>query len=776
MPLTPGTTVGPYSVTAKIGEGGMGEVYRARDTKLDRDVALKVNRPRFLRLTWLLGATFSLLPGIAPRAVAQDDGGRVAFERTCAVCHGEQGRGDLALPLVPLTLDARELLGIVRDGRGQMMAFSDTDISDEEVVRVRAYLAELSVAAVPAEGQRWRGRTTMVEWPYVGGDQANTRFSAAETLTPENVSQLQVAWTWRPEEQPRQEFGTVPGNFTSTPIMIDDTVYVSSNYNRVAALDADTGAVKWIFDPQAYADGMPALGGGFRHRGVTTWRDGQDLRIFLASRHRLFCLDSESGQVVTSFGDDGVVDLSQDLLWTIDRSHFEFNAAPVVYKNLVIVGSAVGDRVIYRRAPPGDVRAYDARTGALVWSFHTIPQESEFGSDTWENGAWRYSGATNVWAGMTVDEERELVFLPVGNPTNVYYGGQRLGDNLFAESLVALNANTGERQWHFQIVHHGLWDYDLPTQPMLMPITVDGRPADVVVQLTKQGLTFVFDRVTGEPVWPIEERPVPQSDVPGERTSPTQPFPTRPPALLPTLGMSLDDAFDLTPALRAAAQTAMGDYRIGPVYTPPSLEGSLVRPGGSGVANWGGGAFDTETGLLYVKASNVPAVMRLEKFDPETTRNPFADANDPNYVGYDTIPGGRATFEGGIPLNKPPYAYLVAVNLNEGNIAWRVPFGRGSDSLREHPALQGLDLPDRLGTPGAPGAIVTKGGLVFAGGGENALYAFDKYTGRELWFAELAQRSTATPMTYQSSRGRQFVLIATGSGTSQELVAFAMPE
>ena len=377
---------------------------------------------------------------------------------------------------------------------------------------------------------------------------------------------------------------------------------------------------------------------------------------------------------------------------------------------------------------------------------------------------------------MTVDEAQELVFLPVGNPTNVYYGGQRLGDNLFAESLVALNANTGERAWHFQIVHHGLWDYDLPTQPMLMPLQVEGRSIDAVAQLTKQGLIFVFDRLTGEPVWPIEERPVPQSQVPGERTSPTQPFPTRPPSLLPSTGMSLDDAFHLTSTLQATARQTMQQFRLGPLYTPPSLKGTLVRPGGAGVANWGGGAYDPDTGFLYVKASNVSAVMQLEQFNPETTQNPFADTTDPDYVAYDTISGARPTFEGSLPLNGPPYAYLVAVDLNIGEIAWRVPFGRGSDRIRNHPTLANIELPERLGTPGAPGAIVTGGGLVFAGGGEDTLYAFNKETGLELWAGSLTERSTATPMTYQTADGRQFVLIATGAGANQELVAFALPD
>ena len=615
--------------------------------------------------------------------------------------------------------------------------------------------------------RRWSGRTS-------AAIRATDGDSTLEDLTVDNVAGLAVAWRWRPEEKPRPEFGTVPGNFTSTPLMIDNVVYVSTNYNRLAALDAESGAVKWIFDPRADEQGMPALGGGFRHRGVAAWRDGGRLRILLASRYRLYSIDADTGQPVPSFGTKGAIDLTENLIWPVNRAHFEFNAAPVVFKDLVIVGSAVGDRLIYKNLPPGDVRAYHARTGKLVWSWTPVPREGDFATETWENQSWRYTGAMNVWAGGTVDEARGLVYLPTGNPTNVYYGGSRLGDNLYAETLVCLDANTGALKWHFQIVHHGTWDYDLPTQPILTTIQVGGRRIDAVVQLTKQGLVFVFDRVTGEPVWPIEERPVPPSDVPGERMSKTQPIPTRPPSVLPTLGVSLEDAFDLTPELQTAARAAMQKLRIGPLYTPPSLEGTLTRPSGGGAVNWGGGAFDPETGILYVKASNAVGVNRLQKFDPATTRNEFADASDPKFVGYDTAPGGGSTFNDGIPVIKPPYAFLTAIDLNRGDLAWRVPFGKGSDALRNHPALRGVKLPDRLGVSGAPGSIITRGGLVFVGGGDEALYAFDKRTGREVWSGPLPRRTAGTPMTYRAASGRQFVVVATGSGSDQELVAFAL--
>jgi quinoprotein glucose dehydrogenase len=729
---------------------------------------------------------------------AQD--GRQVYERACAACHGAEGQGNLAPALVPFTRGSQDLLRIVRAGAGNMMnGFSAAEVSDADVRAIEQYLRGLSgrgaaaskpagaaggvpvtfgssavvtAAAAPAPP---RGANRRIEWPYVGADQSNTRYSPLEDLTVDNVSRLQVAWRWRPEERPLPEFGTVPGNFTATPIMIDNVVYVSTNYNRVAALDAESGAVRWVYDPRAYEGGMPLLAGGFRHRGVAAWRDSQDgnkLRIFLASRYRLISLDAETGKPISSFGLDGVVDTSRDLSWAIEPAHFEINAAPAIYKDLVILGSAIGDNLIYKKTPPGDVRAYHARTGKLVWRWSSIPQSpTDVGADTWENGSWRDAGQIETWPGVTVDERLGLVYLPTGNPGNLYYGGARPGNNLFAETLIALDAETGRRRWHYQIVRHGVWDYSLPAPAMLTDLTVDGRRVEAVTQLTKHGFVFVFDRLTGQPVWPIEDRPVPQSDVPGERTAATQPFPTRPPPVNPQ-GVSLDDAFDLTPELQAQARRDMQKYRLGPLFTPPSLEGSLVRPGPGGTVSWGGGSFDPETGMLYVKTSNNFGMLRLRKYDPKTTRNSLSRFNDHDWVGYELV-GGGTNFADGLPLNKPPYAFLVAFDLNRGEIAWRVPFGFGEDSIRTHPALKNVTLPERLGTPGTPGSIVTKGGLVLAGGGDEALFAFDKRTGREVWHARLPRRTSGTPMTYRSANGRQFVLITTGSGTDQELVAFA---
>jgi quinoprotein glucose dehydrogenase len=619
------------------------------------------------------------------------------------------------------------------------------------------------------------------EWPVYASDAAATHYSPLSDITPANVGSLDTAWEWKTGEENLAQFGTRPGNFQATPLMIDDVLYFSTPYNRVVALNADTGAENWTFDPKAYELGQPPNGTGLVHRGVAAWRDGAKLRIFINSRARLICLDAATGKPVDSFGDHGTVDLTQGLRWAVDPARYTNTSPPVIYKDLVILGNGVGDRMAYKQDPPGDVRGFDARTGQQVWRFNTVPADGEFGADTWQGDSRKITGHTNVWAPFSVDVARGLVYLPVTTPSNDYFGGRRLGAGLFGESLVCLDANTGIRRWHFQIVHHGLWDYDPPSAPILVTITVAGRRVDAVVQLTKQGFAFVFDRVTGKPVWPIEERAVPQSDVAGEKSWPTQPFPTKPGAISPQ-GVSLDDALDFTPELKAAAQAEMKKYRIGPLYTPPSAEGTISRPGIIGGANWGGGAFDPATGMLYVKTSQQAGIEKIKPAD-RSAANPRASEVDADFIGdlgtnadfpapavAGAPPSGGRGGVGRLPMFKPPYGELVAINLNTGAIAWRVPQG-DSPNIRNNPALAGVKLPERLGVAGAPGSIVTKSGLVFVGGADMALSAYDAKTGKELLRKELTRRANGTPMTYRTKAGTQFVVIATGAGNNAALVA-----
>jgi quinoprotein glucose dehydrogenase len=605
------------------------------------------------------------------------------------------------------------------------------------------------------------------DWRYYAADQAASHYSPLDQITASNVARLAVAWEWKPGEKIHPQFGTRPGAFQNTPLMIDNVLYVSTPYNQVTALDAATGRELWRYDPKAYEDGQPPNGQGFAHRGVAAWRDGDRLRIFLNSRYRLIQLDAKTGAVVESFGSNGVVDLSEGLVWKINRKHYTNTSPPIVYKDLVIVGNGVGDRLMYKNDPPGDVRAFHARTGKLVWKFNTIPQRGEFGNNTWDGQSWQFTGHTNVWAPMSIDEQRGLLYMPVSTPSNDYYGGRRPGQNLFAESIVCLDANTGRRKWHFQIVHHGLWDYDPASAPNLVTITVDGKQIDAVVQLTKQGWAFVFDRVTGKPVWPIEERPVPRSDVPGEASWPTQPFPTKPPAF-ESQGVTLDDAFDATPELKAKAIAEMKKYQLGPIYTPPSLQGTIALPGVWGGANWGGGAFDPVSGRLFVKTTRSPAIFKMEKFDRAAQPGDRSDEVDAEWIQR-----SPSSFVDGVPILKPPYAHLVALDLNRGEIAWKVPFGDAPE-VRALPALKDVKLPDRLGAVGPPGAIVTKSGLVFVGGNDVALNAFDARDGRELWRYVLPRQATATPMTYLDANGRQVVVIATGRGEDTSLIAFTI--
>ena len=656
-------------------------------------------------------------------------------------------------------------------------------------VAAAAFVAAL-VAAAPAAAQESAGG--MVEWPYVGADQAASKYSPLADVDASNVDRLRIAWTWEPNELPNQEFRTRPGSFEVMPLMIDGVVYVSTMYTRVVALDAETGAQLWAFDPEAWRTG-PRGGppGGFKHRGVAVWPAGGrparadgGMRVFINSRDSLYALDAADGSPIRSFGDGGRVLLTENFPNPVTHETFDQTSPPVVFEDLVIVGSRVPDRIQQRFDTPGSVQAFDVRTGERRWVFYTVPQSNDaFGADTWEGGSWRFTGHANVWGLMSLDAERGLLYVPTSTPSSDYWGGRRLGANLFAESLVCLDARTGRREWHFQAVHHGLWDYDFTSAPNLMTLEVDGRTVDAVAEVSKQGFTYVFDRVTGEPVWPIEERPVDtETDVPGEVPYPTQPFPTKPPPFA-AQGVSLADANDLTPEIRRLAVEEMRTYRLGPLFTPPSLRGTLQRPRVDGGANWGGAALDPATNRLYVRTSEGVSANQVCETHPDLPEVDVAYTNNcprggsagifRGLGGY--VPAERSRL-GPIPLVKPPYARLVAIDLNAGEIAWSVPFGEGSRVMRAHPLLRGVDLPDRLGTPGAPGPLVTGGGLVFLGGGDPYLYAFDAGTGREVTRVATGFRTSGNPMTYRSRAGRQFILIATGAGPDARLVAFALPE
>jgi quinoprotein glucose dehydrogenase len=487
----------------------------------------------------------------------------------------------------------------------------------------------------------------------------------------------------------------------ATPLMIDNVIYLSTSYNRVVALNAETGEQLWAFDPKATLDG-PGTGlyQYYTHRGVAFWRDSKDARVFMNSHWRLFSVDAKTGTLVTSFGKDGYVDLTEGVRSPIKKGHLRQTSPPMIYKNLVIVGSSIPDHVIYSGDPTGTVTAYDARSGKRVWAFYTVPRPGEFGNETWENDSWAITGHTNVWGPMSLDETRGLLYLPVSTPSSDSWGGRRPGANLFAESLVCLDAATGKRKWHFQAVHHGLWDYDFGAPPALITITVNGVKIDAVAEVSKQGFTYVFDRVTGKPVWPIEERPVDTAtDVPGEKPFPTQPFPTKPAPFSPQ-GVTLEDANDLTPEIHAIAVEEMKKYRLGPLFTPPSLQGTLARPGNVGGANWGGAGFDPETGMLYVKPTQMFSVYQVCKNDGS---DPLIDTEYRFYC--DEMPAARARGRaqnklGGIPLTKPPYAEVVALNLNKGDIAWRVPLGatgRGECLVAPKSAVEGRDAPRATG-------------------------------------------------------------------------------
>jgi quinoprotein glucose dehydrogenase len=610
------------------------------------------------------------------------------------------------------------------------------------------------------------------QWGFYSASQGATRYSPLAQIDESNVARLRVAWRHKQADPAilaaNPDFA-LSNRYMVTPIYVDGRLYVPNGFGLTEAIDPRTGQTLWTQKPLIDGpEGLPSL---MISKGVAYWGRGEEARILTVRQQHLFALNLQTGEAIASFGDGGKVDLSTE------EFRYKWNGVPVVAGDVVVLGSSMleQDSAVYKDGPPGLVRAFDVRTGAPRWSFSPVPRAGDPATATWADDAWRYSGAGNVWSTFSADEELGLVYVPTSGVTNDMYGGHRLGQNLYGSSIVALNAKTGERVWHFQTVHHDLFDYDLPAAPVLIDITVGGRPVKALAQVTKHGFLFVLDRATGAPVWPIEERPVPKSTVPGEAASPTQPHPTKPPPY-EHQGLTESDLIDFTPELRAEALEIVKRYVIGPPFTPPSVIGTdklgtIQLAGASGGANWNGGAFDPETGMFYVGSRTVAFVADL--FAPDAARS------DLRYrAGMREIMNGPR----GLPLMKPPYGRVTAFNLNTGDQAWMVPNG---DGPRNHPALAGLNLPP-LGDA-TPSAVIATKTLLFvtqadkstprspANVGGTKFMALDKATGETLWSIDLGVGQNATPMTYQHD-GKQYVVVAVG-GTDYpaELVALALP-
>ena len=621
------------------------------------------------------------------------------------------------------------------------------------------------------------------EWRTYGADLGNTRYSPLDQINRENFNRLEIAWRFRTDN-----LGSKPEfRYQATPLMVNGVLYTTAGSRRaVVALDAATGEMLWMhrFDEGERGEAAPRKRSG---RGLAYWGDGRSGQIFYVTiGYQLIALDAATGRRISNFGKDGIVDLKQGLDQEVDpiTGEIGLHAAPVVAAGIVIVGAAhlPGGAPATKENVKGYVRGFDARTGARRWIFHTIPQADELGNDTWLNDSWRYTGNTGVWGQISVDVELGIAYLPTEMPTNDYYGGHRHGDNLFSDSLVAVDLETGERLWHYQLIHHDVWDWDIPCAPILADITLDGRPIKVIAQPTKQGWLFVLNRVTGEPVWPIVERSVAASDVPGEQTAPTQPFPTKPPPF-ERQGVSLEDLIDLTPELKAEAMKIASHYRLGPIYTPPSVSysngtlGTLVMPSISGGANWPGGSLDLDTGILYLYSRTDVTALGLIN-DPEQSDMDFIRGRprgvDPSVISLNVQ---------GLPLVKPPWGRITAIDLNRGEIVWQVAHGETPDHVRDHPALRGLKIP-RTGRLGKIGTLVTKtlliageGGFFTTPSGERGamLRAYDKATGEEVGAVLMPAPQTGSPMTYLLN-GTQYIAVAiSGGGHPGELVAFRLP-
>jgi len=647
------------------------------------------------------------------------------------------------------------------------------------------------------------------DWRSYAGTNASLKYAPLDQINRETVKNLRIAWrqSAMPAEIRRgRATVSVPTNYQVTPLMVTGLLFAPAGDGSIVALNPATGAVVWSFVPPDLVKPPPAenkpendtprevLAGRSANRGVAYWSDGTDQRVIAMAGKSLFALNATTGAPVAGFGSGGSVDLTQG--YRRPAATFRWSSVPLVVRDLVVIGGAAN-------APdgnymPGDVRAFDVRTGKLRWTFDVIPEFGELGADTWLKDSYAYSGAAGVWGLMSADDDLGYVYVATETPSSRggdFWGGQRPGNNLFAESLVCLDARTGKRVWHFQAVHHGIWDYDFNASPNLVDISSGGRRIKAIAEVSKQAFVYVLDRETGQPVWPIEERPVPRGDLPGEWYAPTQPFPTRPPAY-DQQGVTIDDVIDFTPALRAQAIKILSQYRYGPLFTPPSAaggasatKGTVQMPGAIGGSNWTGAAADPETGILYVTSVHGPFIAEMiNGQDPEAARGNSPTGASASTVEWATRRGAAVTgpwLEGpeGLPIFKPPYGRLVAIDLNRGDIVWTVANG---DGPRDHPAIKDLKLPP-LGQPGRVSPLVTRTMVFLGEGGNNGIVglppwgggkmfrAYDKGSGRVLWDMELPAGTTGAPMTYMFN-GKQYIVVATGwKDTPSELVALALP-
>jgi len=685
----------------------------------------------------------------------------------------------------------------------------------------RGMLAVLVTVAAIAAGPSSQSGTPIAvgsDWPSYAGDLRNHHYSPLDQVTAANFTQLEVAWRFKTDNLgPRPEY-----KLEGTPLVVNGILYTTGGTRRsVIALDAATGELLWTHSERegARAAASPRQLSG---RGVAYWSDGQDARIlYVTTGYRLVALDARTGARIPSFGADGIVDLKDGVVFGVDqpidlvKGEIGLHATPAVTRDgVVMIGSSMleGGTPKTHNNTKGLVRGYDVRTGRRLWTFNTIPRAGEFGADTWEKDSWAVNGNVGVWNQIAVDEDLGLAYLPVETPSSDFYGGLRPGNNLFAESIVAVDYRTGQRRWHFQLVHHPIWNMDIAAAPILVDLNVGGRPVKAVAAMGKQAMLYLFDRVTGVPVFPIEERPVPQSDVPGEKTSPTQPFPTRPPPY-DHQGVTLDNLIDFTPELHAEAVNIAAHYKIGPVFTPPPVsraEGPVAGFRSSGGTNWPGGSFDPDTHIAYIPSfTAMPILGLMPPPSKEFSDLPYVSGNALTGVRYISGPGENVGADAsavspaarptatttndesvnanatpqGLPLLKPPYGRITAIDLDRGELVWQVAHGETPDSVRNHPALKGLTIP-RTGQSGAVGALVTRT-LVIAGDPLATtapdrprgamLRAYDKKSGREVGTVFMPAPQSGTPMTY-AVNGRQYIVVAVSGGVySGEYLAFALP-